>query len=114
MDAVNPYAAPEQAHGPVQLPAPGLRYGRAFGIVLITGALFAVGGAALGCAMGAIIPEYYRTVFSAGDSPSFHPVRVGFGLGLSQGGIVGLLVGCAVVIAVGISHRRRASQLKNA
>ena len=110
MDALNPYATPQQSHDPVQLPAPGLQYGRAFAIVLITGAVFAVAGAAIGCALGALIPEYYRTVFDAGDSPSFHPVRVGFGLGLSQGGIVGLLVGCAVVIAVGLSHRRK--QLK--
>jgi hypothetical protein len=107
MAQVNPYAAPKQADAstqPTSLP-PGLSLSKAFLIVGATGGVMAIGGACIGALLGAVAPDYYRTVFSSA-SPGFNPLHVGFGLGLSQGLIVGLIVGAVVVLAVAISSRR--------
>lgn len=80
---------------------------RGFAIIVASGLSFAVGGGALGCALGRLAPSYYRGVFHGGGSPEFDPVQVGLGLGVSQGLIAGLVVGSVVVLAVALSDRRR-------
>lgn len=54
-------------------------------------------GAGLGAALGVFSPGYYRSVFSNGDSPTFDPVAVGIGQGLTQGVVFGTLVGLLLV-----------------
>jgi hypothetical protein len=56
-------------------------------------------------------PGYYRTVFRYGDSPDFNAVEVGVGLGLTQGLMAGVAVGCVVVLAVAWHGSRRRTVL---
>lgn len=56
-------------------------------------------GLALGAFLGAFVPEYYRSVFSRGDSPEFNPLAVGIGLGLTQGAGFGAVVGSVLIAA---------------
>jgi hypothetical protein len=63
-------------------------------------------GTVLGAGMALLIPDYYRAVFGAVDDPSFEPLAVGLGLGLTQGTIGGLVVGCVVILSVAIYSRR--------
>ncbi len=51
----------------------------------------------IGAALGTFVPGYYRSVFSNGDNPSFDPVAVGIGQGLTQGVGTGLAVGIALL-----------------
>lgn len=53
------------------------------------------------------MPGYYRAVFFHGTSPQFDPAQTGFGLGLTQGLVAGLAVGCVVVLAVAWYNSRR-------
>jgi hypothetical protein len=62
-----------------------------------TALLFAIIGAVTGLLLGSYMPDYYIGVFELhGESP----VQVGFGLGLTQGMILGSVVG---VVILGIS-----------
>jgi hypothetical protein len=73
---------------------------RGFLIVIASGLGFALGGGLIGYTLGVTTPDYYRGVYGmAGQSPSFDPVAVALCLGLTQGLICGLVVGCAVVLA---------------
>lgn len=106
MSEFNPYASPE-SRSPKALPsAPALTFLRAFSIVIASGLGFGGAGAMIGVLLGVGVPSYYRGVFAEGDNPGFDPVQVGFGLGLSQGLICGVLVGMVVVLAVSHSRRR--------
>ncbi len=60
------------------------------------GALLGLG---LGTFLGAFVPEYYRGVFSGGDSPGFNPLAVGIGLGLTQGAGFGAVAGLVLIVA---------------
>ena len=80
---------------------------RAFGIVAGSAAVCAAIGATLGLLLGTFAPGYYRTVFRYGDAPDFNPTQIGFGLGLTQGLIAGLAVGCVFVLAVAWYSSRR-------
>jgi hypothetical protein len=73
---------------------------RAFAIIIASALCFAVGGAAIGYTIGVTTPGYYRAVFASGKEPWFQPTHVGFGLGLTQGLIAGVIVGSVVVLAV--------------
>jgi hypothetical protein len=73
---------------------------RGLAIVVGTSATFAVGGTLVGLALGRIIPDYYRGVFTGGGPPDLDPVDVAVGLGCSQGLIVGVFVGAALVVFV--------------
>lgn len=79
---------------------------RGFVIILASGGAFALGGGAMGYALGQLAPSYYRSVFHGGDAPSFDPVQVGIGLGVTQGLFAGLVVGAVVVLAVALSGSR--------
>ncbi|RYG26399.1 hypothetical protein EON82_03500 [bacterium] len=80
---------------PPRSPQNALKTFLAFGV---TGAAI---GAGVGALLGKVAPSYYRFVFEAESDPSFDPVGVGFGLGLTQGLIGGAL--CAAVVAFGPS-----------
>ena len=54
-------------------------------------------GAGVGLTLGLSAPAYYRGVFRHGDAPWFDPPSVGLGLKLSQGLILGALLGIAIV-----------------
>ncbi|MCA9139108.1 MAG: hypothetical protein KDB00_20185 [Planctomycetales bacterium] len=62
-------------------------------------------GAGIGAALGSFLPEYYRSVFSGGQSPNFDPVAVGIGQGLTQGVGGGGCIGI-VLVALFYWHRR--------
>ena len=109
MDAINPYTPSE--HPADVKPAGEIRGGitarQATGIIVKSGLGFALGGALLGCLLGVLVPGYYRAVFGSANDPTFSPLQVGFGLGLTQGLGTGLVLGAVIVVAIAISHRRR-------
>jgi hypothetical protein len=80
---------------------------RGFLTIILSGFVFAVGGALIGYTLGVTTPGYYRAVFSAGREPWFDPAAVGFGLGITQGLVLGVVVGAVVVLAVAWHNSRR-------
>lgn len=71
---------------------------RALGTVLSTGTAGALLGLGMGAAIGWQTPGYYTTVFpKAAKLPTFDPVQLGAGLGVTQGAGIGLVVGVVVV-----------------
>jgi hypothetical protein len=82
---------------------------RGFAITLFSGLFFGVGGAAVGYALGRWTPDFYRTVFRIPIGSTVDPIEVGLGLGLSNGGIIGLGIGLVIVLAVTWSNGRLAS-----
>lgn len=69
--------------------------------VAASAALFCILGGLIGFVLGQFVPGYYRSVFVNGDAPTFHPVQVGLGLGVSQGFAGGMIAGVIIVIAQG-------------
>jgi hypothetical protein len=84
---------------------------RILGTIVASTAVFAIGGGAIGLAIGTFWPGYYASVFPGiADEPGFDPVSLGLGLGLSQGAIAGLLIGCFVaLLAAWVSVHRAAN-----
>jgi hypothetical protein len=80
---------------------------RAFLIVITSGVGFGTGGGGLGYVLGTTAPSYYRSVFRNGNDPTFNPVEVGLGLGVTQGVVAGVVVGCIIVLAVAWYQSRR-------
>jgi len=80
---------------------------RGFMVIILSGLAFALGGGLIGYALGAIVPGYFRGVFSSGREPWFDPVSVGVGLGITQGLVCGLALGAVVVLAVAWYNGRR-------
>lgn len=80
---------------------------RGFAVVILSAVIGALAGVGLGYSLGVLAPAYYRGVFQNGQSPEFDPVQVGIGLGLTQGAIAGLVVGCVIVLAVAWYNSRR-------
>ena len=78
-----------------------------FVIIILSGIAFGVAGGLIGYTMGVIAPGYYRGVFISGREPWFDPIVVGFGLGVSQGLICGVIVGSVVILAVAWYNSRR-------
>lgn len=76
-----------------------------FGSALAGGLL----GLATGAGLGNLIPSYYRSVFSNGSDPTFDPLAVGIGPGLTQGLGLGCLVGLGLV-AMFYWHRSRLAE----
>lgn len=73
---------------------------KATATVLFATIAFAAIGATVGYLLGRFAPNYYRGVFTGGDSPTFDPVQVGFGQGLTQGITGGVVVGLLIVVIV--------------
>ena len=104
----NPYESPRHAD---ESPAPSRASGVSPGsvvFVIASTVVCGLGGAAIGAALGVFLPDYYRSVFSGGDSPHFNPVAVGIGQGLTQGLAAGLLGGIGLV-AVHYWYRLRSA-----
>lgn len=80
---------------------------RGFLIISISTVLCAIVGAGAGYTLGTVAPAYYRSVFRNGNATTFDPVQMGLGLGLTQGLVAGLFVGCVVVLAVAWYNSRR-------
>lgn len=65
--------------------------------VLAWGVIFACVGSAMGAMIGAVAPEYYRSVFRVGHSTEFNPLQVGIGLGATQGVSSGIAIAIIVL-----------------
>jgi hypothetical protein len=96
-DSTNPYRPPAES-SPAS--ADDLTIGGGLKVVTTVALVFGFVGSMMGLTLGATMPSYYRTVFGAGDDPSFVPWQVGFGLGLTQGLISGGIAGGLVFLAV--------------
>ena len=84
---------------------------KGFLIVILSGIAFALGGALIGYSLGVAMPGYYRAVFSSDRELWFDPATVGFGMGLTQGLICGVVIGSVVVLAVAW-HNSRCRELE--
>jgi hypothetical protein len=109
--ADNPYAAPIAAPLAHTGAGAGLKplfwsVAAVFGSAILGGLLGSVGGAAL----GAFVPDYYRSVIPGSDRPGFDPLAVGIGLGLTQGIMFGAVVGLALAAMYYWHHSRVAKQ----
>jgi hypothetical protein len=81
---------------------------RGFLIVILSGSAGGAIGALVGYILARVMPGYYRGVFgNAGNAPWFNPVEVAVGLGITQGMICGVVVGCVVVLAVAWYESRK-------
>ncbi|MHC4406687.1 MAG: hypothetical protein ACYTG0_44255, partial [Planctomycetota bacterium] len=58
---------------------------KAVAVIVASTIVLALVGLGVGFALGKLVPEYYRSVFSGGRDPRFDPVPVGIGQGLTQG-----------------------------
>lgn len=86
----NPYATPRESDRPRRsLVSVGAMIATVIACTF-TGGLI---GAGIGFTLGKWVPNYYRSVFRAGNDPNFNPLSIGIGLGLTQGAVVGLLAG---------------------
>ena len=104
----NPYTPPQSDSEPFHRPAEPLVSPKAILFVAASAVVCGVAGTLIGAALGAFVPDYYRSMFSAGDGPTFNPVAVGIGQGLTQGIVVGLVLGVALIV-VHYWHRPRRS-----
>ncbi len=73
---------------------------KAFLVIFASAAAFSVIGTGVGLFLAMVSPRFYAAVFSSSGYPGIDPFEVGFGLGLTTGGLVGIGVGAVVVISV--------------
>lgn len=73
---------------------------KGFVITITSGVVFAVLGAGCGTLLGAVSPDYYRTVFHVPPERQLNATEIGFGLGVTQGLAAGLLIGLVIVVTV--------------
>lgn len=79
---------------------------RGFVVTITSGVAFAITGGIAGYALGAFIPDYYRTVLRVPPEFSTDMAHVGLGLGVTQGCAAGLVVGLCIVITLAWFHSR--------
>ena len=97
-DTPNPYSSPKSAAGPRLVPGSHvMSVGKALLTVGATTVLGALLGTAVGALIGILAPDYYRSIFYFAQSPNVNIVQLGAGLGLLQGGGLGMCVGLALV-----------------
>lgn len=116
MNPDNPYQLPTKSDSATGVPVKTLSLSHFRGaIVTVIGSAFAGGGIgmAIGAMLGAFLPNYYRSVFTNGDSPNFDPVAVGIGQGMTQGVALGTCVGLGLV-AIFSWHRVKSQQAQSA
>ena len=66
-------------------------------------------GGLIGAALGNFTPDLYRAWFPPDphlDAPPYNPAQLGIGLGIIQGLVGGLLLGCVVLVATAIRSRK--------
>jgi hypothetical protein len=80
---------------------------KGFLIVVLSAVAFGIGGGLIGYSLGVFAPAYYRGVYRSGQEAWFDPVQMGLGLGISQGAVCGVIIGCVVVLAVAWYSSRR-------
>ena len=91
----NPYQAPASEQLETSL-SNQLAY-KGFGLVIASTFIFGIGGALIGLLLGLITPAYYESVFDLALADEAW--QVGLGLGLTQGLVCGIIVGCVVLLA---------------
>ncbi len=91
----NPYDPPKHAARPAAVSPVPLLWSMA--TVFVSAFVGGIMGTGIGVALGSLVPEYYRSVFPRGDDPTFDPVAVGIGQGLTQGVVFGGIVGLVIV-----------------
>jgi hypothetical protein len=104
--SISPIAEPTMESNFVrQSPASmGMSIQRAFAIPGVTALVLGIVGAAVGYLLAESVPDYYRTVFRIPDDSSVNLHQLGIALGLTQGFVVGLLLGAVVVLAIAWSN----------
>ncbi|QDV46972.1 hypothetical protein Enr13x_68810 [Stieleria neptunia] len=95
MSDQNPYESSQSGTAESEVKPSSMLW--SIGIVFVASGIGGVFGLAIGAALGSLLPGYYRSVFSGGDSPNFDPLAVGIGQGITQGVVFGAVVGLAVV-----------------
>lgn len=65
--------------------------------VFICTVAFSLIGLSIGAGIGTFAPDYYRNIFTRGHDPSFDPLSVGIGLGITQGTSGGVVIGLIIV-----------------
>ena len=55
-------------------------------------------GCSVGGLLGVLLPDYYRTVFRF-SAPNSEVWKIGAGLGLTQGLVAGIAIGCVVLLS---------------
>lgn len=71
---------------------------KGFITVFVSSVFFGVLGCVVGGMIGFLLPEYYRTVFRI-DIHTSEVWKLGAGLGLTQGLVAGIAVGCVVLLS---------------
>src|SRR5262245_33517671 len=101
--STNPYQSPQATTKPTAAePKPrsegevSLRQMTIYLAMVVT--IAALLGCVVGIGIGTAAPEYYRAVFRVGPDPNFHPAAIGGVLGLLQGGALGLAVGLILIV----------------
>jgi hypothetical protein len=78
----------------------------ALGLILGLTLLFGVGGATIGMGLAMLVPGYYQAVFSRATQQGADPADIGVGLGLVQGGGIGLALSVFLVLLFVWRERR--------
>jgi hypothetical protein len=73
---------------------------RAFAATAFSAGICAAIGTAVGRALGAYAPGYYRAVLIAGHRPDFDAVDAGTGFGLNAGIFSGIVIGLIIVAII--------------
>ncbi len=73
---------------------------KAFLVILASAAAFTIIGTGVGLLLAKVAPGFYAAAFGNSGSPGFDPFELGFGLGLTTGGMVGIGVGAVVVMSI--------------
>jgi hypothetical protein len=108
MSIKNPYESPRHLP-PAEFRDNSLFRGGA--TVLVATAVGGAIGLCLGTLLGYLLPDYYRSVVVGGHLPSFDPLAVGIGLGLSQGCMAGAACGVALAgLQFWFRQRRRSAE----
>jgi hypothetical protein len=85
------YAPPEPPG-----PAYSKLLSRALISIMVVSLVFGLGGAIVGLLLGYFTPDFYRAMFQYTNAP-MSPCAIGFGLGLTVGGMLGAFIGLLLV-----------------
>lgn len=60
---------------------------------------FGLFGGGMGLLIGLFLPDYYVSIFRSVDFDQIEPWKLGTGLGLTQGSVAGVVIGCVVLLS---------------